>query len=101
MDSLQVDYSRIKDRLRSLQPKNRMSMRDAHLAVLREELRAAHKRGVSFSILSDELKAVGILISALTLSKLLRGNKAKRRVQRHVRSGTSESLQRDNSTTPK
>jgi hypothetical protein len=63
-----------------------MSARDAHLAVLRDELRAARKRGVSFSILSDELKTAGILISALTLSKFLRSNKAKRRAQRQVKS---------------
>jgi hypothetical protein len=96
MDILHVDYNSIKERLRLLQPKNRMGERDAHLDALRGELRAAHKRGVSFSVLSDELKAAGILISPLTLSKVLRGKKAKCQVQRHVKSDTSESLQRQN-----
>jgi hypothetical protein len=66
-----IDYAAIKDRLKSLQPKNRADTRYAHLAELKEELRDARKRGVSVNTLSAELKAAGITISSGALAKYL------------------------------
>ena len=71
MHSQNIDYAAIKDRLRSLQPKNRVETRNAQLAHLREELRNARKRGVSVNALSAELKAAGITISSGALAKYL------------------------------
>jgi hypothetical protein len=71
MHSQNIDYAAIKDRLRSLQPKNRTETRDAQLAHLREELLNARKRGVSINALSAELKAAGITISSAALAKYL------------------------------
>ena len=62
MHSQNIDYAAIKDRLKSLQPKNRVETRNAQLAHLREELRNARKRGVSVNALSAELKAAGAAI---------------------------------------
>ena len=71
MHSQNIDYAAIKDRLKSLQPKNRVETRNAQLAHLREELRNARKRGVSVNALSAELKAAGITISSGALAKYL------------------------------
>ena len=71
MHSQNIDYAAIKDRLKSLQPKNRVETRNAQLAHLREELRNARKRGVSVNTLSAELKAAGITISSGALAKYL------------------------------
>ena len=71
MHSQNIDYAAIKDRLKSLQPKNRAETRYAQLAHLREELRNARKRGVSVNALSAELKAAGITISSGALAKYL------------------------------
>ena len=71
MHSQNIDYAAIKDRLKSLQPKNRVDTRNAQLAHLREELRNARKRGVSVNTLSAELKAAGITISSGALAKYL------------------------------
>ena len=71
MHSQNIDYAAIKDRLKSLQPKNRVETRYAQLAHLREELRNARKRGVSINALSAELKAAGITISSGALAKYL------------------------------
>jgi hypothetical protein len=49
MQTQNIDYAAIKNRLKSLQPKNRVDTRYAHLAQLKEELRDARKRGVSAS----------------------------------------------------
>ena len=90
MQILHVDYNSIKERLRLLQPKNRMSIRDAHLQTLRDELVAARNRGVSLNALSAELKSSGIRVSNLTLGRFLRRRKAKPRTQRQVKIATSE-----------
>ena len=90
MDILHIDYNSIKERLRLLQPKNRMSVRDAHLQALRDELLAARNRGVSLNALSAELKSSGIRVSNLTLGRFLRRRKAKVRTQRQVKIATSE-----------
>ena len=71
MHSQNIDYAAIKDRLKSLQPKNRAETRYAQLANLREELLNARKRGVSVNALSAELKAAGITISSAALAKYL------------------------------
>jgi hypothetical protein len=71
MHTLNIDYAALKDRLRSLQPKNRTDIRYAHLAELKEELHDARKRGVSINTLSSELKAAGIIISSASLAKYL------------------------------
>ena len=71
MHSQNIDYAAIKDRLKSLQPKNRVETLYAQLAHLREELRNARKRGVSVNALSAELKAAGITISSAALAKYL------------------------------
>jgi hypothetical protein len=71
MHTQNIDYAAIKDRLKSLQPKNRADTRYAHLAELKEELRDARKRGVSINTLSTELKAGGITISSAALAKYL------------------------------
>ena len=90
MDILHVDYSSIKERLQLLQPKNRMSVRDAHLQALRDELLSARNRGVSLNALSAELKSSGIRVSNLTLGRFLRRRKTKPRAQRQVKIATSE-----------
>jgi hypothetical protein len=71
MHSQNIDYAAIKDRLKSLQPKNRVDTLYAQLAHVREELRNARKRGVSINTLSAELKAAGITISSAALAKYL------------------------------
>src|SRR5438132_6541874 len=71
MHTQSIDYAAIKNRLKSLQPKNRGDTRYAQLAQLREELRDARKRGVSVNTLSAELKAAGITISSAALAKYL------------------------------
>jgi hypothetical protein len=71
MHSQNIDYAAIKDRLKSLQPKNRVEALYAQLENLREELRNARKRGVSVNVLSAELKAAGITISSGALAKYL------------------------------
>ena len=71
MHSQNIDYAAIKDRLKSLQPKNRVETLYAQLAHLREELRNARKRGVSVNALSAELKAAGITVSSAALAKYL------------------------------
>ena len=83
MHSQNIDYAAIKDRLKSLQPKNRVETLYAQLANLREELRNARKRGVSVNALSAELKAAGITISSGALAKYLSrrsSNSAKKRI---------------------
>ena len=71
MHTQNIDYATLKDRLRSLQPKNRADARYAQLAELKEELHDARKRGVSVNTLSAELKAAGITISSAALAKYL------------------------------
>ena len=116
MHSQNIDYAAIKDRLRSLQPKNRVETRNAQLAHLREELRNARKRGVSVNALSAELKAAGITISSGALAKYLSRRSsapAKKRTSPaakpshvaephgHVKTGTKEPEQRESGTGPK
>ena len=108
MHSQNIDYAAIKDRLKSLQPKNRAKTRYAQLAHLREELRNARKRGVSVNALSAELKAAGITISSGALAKYLSrrsSNSAKKRtrVEPHgqVKTGTKEPEHRESGTGPK
>src|ERR1700726_3463895 len=88
MHSQNIDYAAIKDRLKSLQPKNRVETRNAQLAHLREELRNARKRGVSVNALSAELKAAGITISSGALAKYLsrRSSNSQRRPNLTARS---------------
>jgi len=71
MHTQNIDYAAIKDRLKSLQPRNRADIRYAQLAELHQELRDARKRGVSISTLSAELKVGGITISSAALAKYL------------------------------
>jgi hypothetical protein len=116
MQSQNIDYAAIKDRLRSLQPKNRVETRNAQLAHLREELLNARKRGVSINVLSAELKSAGITISSAALSKYLSHRSttvsAKKRtspaapnhVAEHhgqVKTGTKEPEHRESGTGPK
>lgn len=69
MDTSNVSV--LKERLRSLQPQTRARTLNEQLQGLRDELRAARNRGVSFSILSAELKRAGIAITPAALSKYL------------------------------
>ena len=110
MHSQNIDYAAIKDRLKSLLPKNRTETRNAQLAQLREELRAARKRGVSINALSAELKAAGITISSGALAKYLSrrsSNSAKKRTNHvaephgQVKTGTKEPEHRETGTGPK
>jgi hypothetical protein len=108
MHSQNIDYAAIKDRLKSLQPKNRVETLYAQLAHLREELRNARKRGVSVNALSAELKAAGITISSAALAKYLSrrsSNSAKKRTtaESHgqVKTGTKEPEHRESGTGPK
>ena len=116
MHSQNIDYAAIKDRLKSLQPKNRVETLYAQLAQLREELRNARKRGVSVNTLSAELKAAGITISSGALAKYLSrrsSNSAKKRTSTaakpnhvaephgQVKTGTKEPEHRESGTGPK
>ena len=108
MHTQSIDYAAIKDRLKSLQPKNRADTRYAHLAELKEELRDARKRGVSVNTLSAELKAAGITISSGALAKYLSrrsSNSAKKRTSAEphgqVKTGTKEPEHRESATGPK
>jgi len=116
MHSQNIDYAAIKDRLKSLQPKNRAETRYAQLAQLQEELRNARKRGVSFNTLSAELKAAGITISSSALAKYLSrrsSNSATKRTTTaakpnhvpephgQVKTGTKEPEHRESGTGPK
>ena len=109
MHSQNIDYAAIKDRLKNLQPKNRVETRNAQLAQLREELRNARKRGVSVNALSAELKAAGITISSGALAKYLSRRatsaSAKKRTMAEphgqVRTGTKEPEHRESGTGPK
>ena len=121
MHTQNIDYAAIKDRLKSLQPKNRVDTRYAHLAELKEELRDARKRGVSVNTLSAELKAAGITISSGALAKYLsrrssNSNSATKRTTTavatakpnhvaephgQVKTGTKEPEHRESGTGPK
>ena len=108
MHTQNIDYAALKDRLRSLQPKNRADARDAQLAELKEELHDARKRGVSINTLSAELKAAGITISSAALAKYLSrrsSNSAKKRTTAEphgqVKTGTKEPEHRESGTGPK
>jgi hypothetical protein len=108
MQSQNIDYAAIKDRLKSLQPKNRVETLYAQLAHLREELRNARKRGVSINALSAELKTAGITISSAALAKYLSSrstNSAKKRTRvgshGQVKTGTKEPEHRESGTGPK
>src|SRR6478609_2525360 len=117
MHTQSIDYAAIKDRLKSLQPKNRADTRYAHLAELKEELRNARKRGVSVNTLSAELKAAGITISSGALAKYLSRRStsasAKKRTSTpakpnhvaephgQVKTGTKEPEHRESGTGPK
>ena len=108
MHSQNIDYAAIKDRLKSLQPKNRVETRNAQLEQLREELRNARKRGVSVNALSAELKSGGITISSGALAKYLSSrssNSAKKRTtaETHgqVKTGAKEPEHRESGTGPK
>src|SRR5215468_11025223 len=116
MHTQNIDYAAIKDRLKSLQPKNRADTRYAQLAELKEELRDARKRGVSVNTLSAELKAAGIPISSAALAKYLsrrstiapaKRNTASAKANQvapphgQVKTGTKEPEQRESGTGPK
>jgi hypothetical protein len=110
MHSQNIDYAAIKDRLKSLQPKNRVETLYAQLSNLREELRNARKRGVSVSALSAELKAAGITISSAALAKYLsrRSSAPAKKPAKHVaathgqvKTGAKEPEHRDSGTGPK
>ena len=116
MHTQSIDYAAIKNRLKSLQPKNRADMRYAHLAELKEELRDARKRGVSVNTLSAELKAAGITISSGALAKYLSRRSSSSPTKRtttaaklnhvpephgQVKTGTKEPEHRESGTGPK
>ena len=112
MQSQNIDYAAIKDRLKSLQPKSRVETLYAQLAHVREELRNARKRGVSINTLSAELKAAGITISSGALAKYLSrrssnssSNSAKKQTTAEphgqVKTGTKEPEHRESGTGPK
>ena len=116
MHAQNIDYAAIKDRLKSLQPKNRADTRYAQLAELQQELRDARKRGVSVNTLSAELKAAGITISSAALAKYLsrRSSASAKKptspaakpnhVAEHhgqVKTGTKEPEHRESATGPK
>lgn len=114
MQTQNIDYAALKDRLRSLQPKNRADARYAQLAELKEELHDARKRGVSINTLSSELKAAGITISSAALAKYLARRStispAKRTAAKRnhvpephgqVKTGTKEPEHRASETGPK
>ena len=116
MHTQNIDYAAIKDRLKSLQPKNRAETPYAQPAQLQEELRNARKRGVSFNTLSAELKAAGITISSAALTKYLSSrssNSAKKPTSPaakpnhvpephgQVKTGTKEPEHRESGTGPK
>jgi hypothetical protein len=116
MHTLNIDYAALKDRLRSLQPKNRTDIRYAHLAELKEELHDARKRGVSINTLSSELKAAGIIISSAALAKYLSRRSSSSPTKQHsaaakanhvpkhhgqVKTGTKEPEHRASETGPK
>jgi hypothetical protein len=116
MHSQNIDYAAIKDRLKSLQPKNRVETRYAQLAHLRDELRNARKRGVSVNALSAELKAAGITISSAALAKYLSLRSTSASVKKRtspaakpnhaephgqVKTGTKEPEHRESGTGPK
>jgi hypothetical protein len=108
MHTQKIDYAALKERLRSLQPKNRADARDAQLAELKEELHDARKRGISINTLSAELKAAGITISSGALAKYLSSRssdsaKKRTRVGSHgqVKTGTKEPEHRESGTGPK
>jgi hypothetical protein len=82
--------SLLKERLRSLQPQTRARTLSEQLQGLRDELRAARNRGVSFSVLSAELKRAGIAVTPAALSKYL-GRRA--RPQPAQRVATSPKLE--------
>ena len=116
MHTQNIDYAAIKNRLKSLQPKNHADTRYAYLAELKEELREARKRGVSVNTLSAELKAAGITISSAALAKYLSrraSNSPTKRITTaakpnhvpephgQVKMGTKEPEQRESKTGPK
>src|ERR1700751_6381651 len=81
MDTSNV--SSIKERLRSLQPQTRARTLNEQIQGLRDELRAARNRGVSFSVLSAELKRAGIAVTPAALSKYL-GRRARPQSAQHA-----------------
>jgi hypothetical protein len=81
MDASNV--SLLKECLRSLQPQTRANALNAQLEGLRDELRAARSRGVSFSTLSAELKRAGIAVTPAALSKYL-GRRARPKSARYA-----------------
>jgi hypothetical protein len=111
MQSQNIDYAAIKDRLKSLQPKSRVETLYAQLAQVREELRNARKRGVSINTLSAELKAAGITISSGALTKYLSSRSTSasaKKPSKHVadphgqvKTGTKEPEHRESGTGPK
>ena len=116
MHTQNIDYTAIKNRLKSLQPKNRADTRYAHLVELKEELRDARKRGVSVNTLSAELKAAGITISSGALAKYLSRRSSSSPAKRttsvakpkhvaephgQVKMGTKEPEHRESATGPK
>src|ERR1700738_4745898 len=116
MHSQNIDYAAIKDRLKSLQAKNRTETRYAQLAQLQEELRNARKRGVSFNTLRADPKNAGITISSGPLAKYLSrrsSNSATKRTTTaakpnhvpephgQVKTGTKEPEHRESGTGPK
>ena len=116
MPTQNIDYAAIKDRLKSLQPKNRVETLYAQLAHVREELRNARKRGVSINTLSAELKAAGITISSGALAKYLSSRSSNSATKRtttaakpnhvpephgQVKTGTKEPEHRESGTGPK
>jgi len=116
MHTQSIDYAAIKNRLKSLQPKNSAETRYAHLAELKDELRDARKRGVSINALSAELKAAGITISSAALAKYLSRRASNSPTKRtttaakreavpghhgQVKTGTKEPEQRESDTGPK
>src|SRR6516162_4597179 len=116
MHTQNIDYAAIKDRLKSLQPKNRADARYAQLGELKEELHDARKRGVSINALSAELKAAGITITSAALAKYLSRRSSSSPTKRtttaakvnhvpkshgQVKTGTKEPEQRESDTGPK
>src|ERR1700738_1510295 len=105
MHTQNIDYAAIKDRLKSLQPKNRAETRYAQLAHLQEELRNHRKRGFTCNPMSAELKAAGITISSGALAKYLSrrsSNSATKRTTAEphgqVKTGTKEPEHRESGT---
>jgi hypothetical protein len=74
--------------------RTRTNALNAQLEGLRDEMRAARSRGVSFSTLSAELKRAGIAVTPAALSKYL-GRRARPKSAQHARSAPKQEAHDD------